>query len=480
MPTIELIENNLFKEDIPWMFMKALLFIVFMILSQGSVLVTEDLEITTYLEYTVLEVEELPEDVSAYTIIVIATPQTLYDESETERLKAFVENGGGLMLLAEDNNKDGTTLLLNQLSQEFLITFTQDRIYDEQNYTDYTSWVTLTKFPPHPVFQGVTTIVYTTGCSLESEGITVQTSQHAYAEKYDGLITHEKGDFPSCMAFVERGKGRIFACGDKELFDTYISLGDNTMFALNVFDWLAGSTDRIFKRLTDKSDAAQAITDLESLIQSANEKGLKEILPAPVERGETLLSEAKTLYDSYKYADALEKIQEANQIITDGEEQAQRMVDSKVKAAEECLSKIEVGARKYLPSQLEAARYYLQEIEKQKTYLEKIGKATSALTLCDEIRTGLQGAAEKEIRTASEKVEAYKGLFGRKSNHLARIHLEYAEESYSKGEFGDAIEFAQQSQIHSEKAEKEQKKDYILAVGVILIGVVLVYLYVRK
>ncbi|KYK29346.1 MAG: hypothetical protein AYK19_19890 [Theionarchaea archaeon DG-70-1] len=460
--------------------MKTFLVILLMITAQGSILVTEDLDITNYLEYTVAEMEDLPDDLSMYDIIVIATPETLYEESEIEAVKAFVESGGGLMLLAEDNNKDGTTLVLNQLSQEFLITFNQDRIYDDHNYVDHTSWIRITKFPPHPVFQGITTIVYTTGCSLESDGISVQTSQHAYAEKYDGLIIHEKGDFPACMTFVEMGKGRIFACGDKELFDTYISLGDNTLFALNVFDWLAGNQDRIFKRLTDKSEADQAITDGELLLTSANEKGLKEILPELTERAETLLEEAKTLYDSYRYADSLQKVDEAVQVITSGEEDAQKMVDSAVKAAEECLSKIEVGARKYLPSQLDAAHYYVEEIEKQTTYLEKIEKAHSALELCSEIRTGLEGAAEKEISIASEKMESYKGLFGRKSNHLARIHLEYAEDSYNKGEFGDAIGYAQQSQIYSDKAEKEQKKDYILVVGVILIGVVLVYLYVRK
>jgi hypothetical protein len=472
--------DKLFKDLSPLLFMRACLLIVLMVAAQGSVLVTEDLSITDYLEYTVAVADELPDDLSVYDVLVIATPSTIYGEDDIEAIRTFVESGGGLIFLAEENNKGGTTLILNLISEDFSITFNTDRIYDDQNYTEHTSWITIQQFPPHPVFQGITRIVYTSGCSLEAEGVLLQSSQNAYAEKYDGLVTHQKGDLPGCIAFVEVGEGRIFACGDKELFDQYLSLGDNTLFALNVFDWLAGNPGHISERLTNKEDASQLIPEVESLLYSANQKGLKEVLPHIAETAESLISEAKTLYDSYKYGDSLSKAQEAKRTIEDGEGKAEEMVDSHVKTAQQCLSSVEKGARKYLPSQYEAATYYMQEVDSQKTYSDKIDKADEASALCNEIRTGLKGAAEKEIKIAEEGVETYRGLFGRKAHHSARINLEYAQESYDNQDFGNAIEFALQSQNYSEEAAEEQKKDYIVFAVVVLICVVIVYLYVRK
>lgn len=460
--------------------MKACLLVLLIVTAQSSILATADLAITDIVEYSVLEPEAIPEDLSVYDVVVIATPSRVFTEEENERLKTFVEAGGGLMLLAEDNNKEGTTLALNQLSQLFSITFNVDRIYDDKNYVEHTSWVSIGAVLSHPVFQGVTTIVYMSGCSLAGEGILVKTGATAYAEKYDGLITHEKGDNPACMAFLEVGEGRIFACGDTELFDQHLSLADNTIFALNVFDWLTGNPDRIGTRLETKSQASQSLADVESLLVSVTQKGLQEVQPASVETAETLLSDAKTLYDTYRYADSLQKAGEARHSLKEGESKAQTMTDSQIKAAEECLSRIEKGAKKYLPSQYEAAVYYLKDVETQITYAQKMEKAGEALNLCEEISTGLQGAADKEVSIASEKVEAYSGLFGRKSNHSARVFLEYAEESYARGYYGDAIEYAQQSQIYSEKAAEEQKKDYILVVMVVVIGAFAVYLYVRK
>ncbi len=452
-----------------------------MLAAQESVLFTEELQVKDFLfEYTVLQSAQIPETLSAYDVIVISTPPRMYGESEIKALKAYVESGGGLMLLAEENNKDGTTLVLNQIAQEFSITFNSDRVYDDESYLDYTTWVNLTRLPLHPVFEGIASIIYTSGCSLEVKGTLVQASKGAYAEKYDGLIIHKKGDFPVCMAFLTVGKGRVFACGDKELFDKYLNFRDNTLFGMNVFDWLAGNTGRISERLKNKSEALQFRSEAESLVQSAVENGLKEVFPENITTAESLISEAKILYDSYRYAESRSKALDAQKSIREGESKAQALIDSKMAEVEDCLSRIEKSAQQYLPSQLEAARYYVRESEKQTTYSQKLEKLNSALSMCDEIRTELKGAAEKEISLAKEKVKAYKGLFGRASHHSAEINVQFAEESYAQGEYSDAIEYAKMSQSYSDIAVKEEKKDYYLGVGVILIAVLVIYVVVRK
>jgi hypothetical protein len=460
--------------------MKACLLILLLLSSQGSILVLEELDIQNILSYTIHTAEELPEDLSVYDAVVISTPSKLYTEDEINALNQYVQSGGGLMLLAEENNQGGSTLVINKIAEQFSIFFNTDRIYDDKNYTQHESWVNITPLPNFPVFQGVNTVVYASGCSLTANGVIVHTSSAAYAEKYDGITTYEKGETPACMAFVDAGKGRVFACGDKDIFDTYMSLKDNTLFALNVFDWVTGNTDAISHRLNYKRSSSRIMDEVESLIETAEENGLHEVYPEYIETAKNLLLEAHDFYQKYQYFEAHEKALTAKESIQTGEEAAENLVSEKIDEAETCLSRIEKGAQKYLPSQLEAAQYYMQEIKAQKTYNQKITKAEEALTLCNEIRTGLKGAADKEIGLAAEKVESYIGLFGRGAHHSARIHLEYAEESYAQENYGDAIEYAQQSQEYSDTAAQEQKKDYILAVGVILIGVLLIYVYVRK
>jgi ActR/RegA family two-component response regulator len=482
--------------------MKSMLFMLMFLLAQGSILFTEDLNVTTVLhDVTITVAMEVPDDFSSYEVIVISTPSTTFEEETMQHLLSFLESGGGIMLLAEENNLDGTTLVMNQIAQEFSIVFHSDRIYDDQHFYQHTSWISLKDFPDHPVFQGIATLVYPSGCSFQQsldrgpsedseesqaselamsvQGL-VSTSLHAYSEKYDGLVIHERGSQPACMGFFSVGEGRLFVCGDQDLFDSQLDLADNTLFALNVFDWLAGHTEAIAERFQYKSAAQTSISDAQSLLQSALSHGLEEIAPTTIEQAKALLEEAEQLFSAYRFVDSHGKAEEALRLLEQGERDAQATVDATISSAVTCVSRIEEGARDYLPSQLEAAQYYLQEIEEQSTYTQKIDRATQVLELCEEIRIGLQGAAEREIDEAATTLGTYKGIFGRKDHHSARIYLEYAEESYQKGDYGDAIVFAQQSQIYSEKVDQEQKKDYILLAGIIILCVVLVFIYVRK
>ncbi|MBU7033520.1 MAG: hypothetical protein HXS53_13400, partial [Theionarchaea archaeon] len=454
-----------------------------LILAQGSILFTDDLKVTTLLHDSSISVAmDIPADLSAFDAVVISTPPTMYSVEKIQQLKSYVESGGGIMLLAEENNLDGTTLVLNQIAQEFSIMFYSDRVYDDQNYYEHSSWISLTSFPSHPVFQGITSLVYASGCSFEVvepagtgdtqvrgaiavEGI-ITASSHAYSEKYDGLLVHERGSFPACIGFFTVGEGRMMVCGDLGLFHDQLDLADNTLFALNLFDWLAGNTENIAERLHYKSLASDNISSAQSLLQSALSHGLNEMNPIIIQQANFLIDEADRLFTSYHYEDSSRKAEEALHLIQQGESEAQAAVDAAIASAQTCISQIERGAREYLPSQLEAATYYFNEITDQETYKEKIEKAREVITLCEEIRVGLQGAAEREIEQATAAIGPYRGIFGRRDHHSARVYLEYAQESAEKGEYGEAIVFAQQSQIYSEKVEQEQKKDYVLLAGI--------------
>jgi hypothetical protein len=444
----------------------------------GVIIFSEKLNIMHKLEYTV-SVGKLPDDLSAYDVIIISTPSEIYGKNEIQNLKDFVETGGGLMLLAEENNKDGTTLKLNQISQAFSITFNIDRVYDDKNYFRYEEWPKLSSFPEHETFEDVENICYIGGCSIEADGISVQSSENAYAKKYDGLLTHEIGSCPVCMVFLEMGKGRIFACGDKELFDQYLNLEDNTIFALNVFDWLAGNPHRISERL-GKEEVFKLIEDFEKSLDDANEKGLEELLPEIVETAESLISEARILHNSCKYSGSIIRIKEAERLIEDGKRKAEEIVESHVKAAQECLSVIEEGAGKYLPSQYEDATSYIQKVDSQKTYSEKMDMADEALALCNEIQKELKEAAEKEINLAQEKVKSLKWFFRGTSYDLAQEYLVKARESSAEENYSDARDYAQKSEKCSAIAAEEQKRFPVLLGGMLLLVLLFIFLHRRR
>jgi len=316
--------------------------------------------------------------------------------------------------------------------------------------------------------------VYTSGCSIKAEGLLVQSSENAYAEKYDGMLTYKKGDFPTCMVFLEMGKGRVFACGDKELFDKYLFKEDNILFALNVFDWLAGNPDRIQERLDNKSEISQLISEIESELQSARDKGLEEVDPETVQNVETLISRARDLYDSYKFVDCQWIANQARECTREGESKAQKMVESKIETARVCLSGIEKEAREYLPSELKEAFDLLEEINHERTYFQKLEKAERALSLCEEIHIKL---AEREINLAIEMVKSYKGLFEKESHKSAQEYLENAKNSYDREDFSRAREYALQSQKYYSIAAEEQKVDYVLVGCSILLMVLVCFLY---
>ena len=148
-------------------------------------------------------------DLSQYGALVIAATSaygSAYSDAEAQLIGQFVENGGGLVILAEDSN---FTNNIYRVTAYFGVSVAQS--------------TGLNKILPgsdHPIYNGVGAI-----------------------EFYNGGEVSKDGTRFAITAF-EHGAGRVVVVGDSNLFDNrWLPAGDNRVFAANVFQWAAFMVD---------------------------------------------------------------------------------------------------------------------------------------------------------------------------------------------------------------------------------------------
>ncbi|HEX3073823.1 MAG TPA: glycoside hydrolase family 88 protein, partial [Ignavibacteriales bacterium] len=174
------------------------------------------------------------ESLSNMDIYIIVDPDTkketaapnFIDESSISVIIDWVNNGGTLVLLANDT--DNCELdHLNNLSQKFGITFTQT---SENRVTGSNFEMgKFDQFPAHPIFEGVNKIY------LKEISILNITAPVEAILEHDGKII---------MAGAHYGKGYVFAVGDPWLYNEYLDNRklpagfENYKAAENLFKWL--------------------------------------------------------------------------------------------------------------------------------------------------------------------------------------------------------------------------------------------------
>ncbi|MFW9843648.1 MAG: PHP domain-containing protein, partial [Candidatus Thorarchaeota archaeon] len=168
---------------------------------------------------------------SGYDILVIFFPQQALTAGELAAVEAFVNGGGGLLLvgISYDGIWGFTQTHLNALSTTFDITCNTDvftaatTTFSDHNVTyELTSWNT--------------NFATMGGCSLDLSG------------SAEAVITL---DGNTMVAVNDYGSGRVVVSGSPGpfIFYRYESLthGDSHMqFSLNVIDWLSGNPERVF------------------------------------------------------------------------------------------------------------------------------------------------------------------------------------------------------------------------------------------
>jgi hypothetical protein len=194
---------------------------------------------------------------SQYDICVLALPTQPFAPEEVAALKAFVANGGGLLLLAD---AFGGGTVLNPISQEFGITINSDVLadWDDSRPIRPFHFFIHTWPRPGPLTAYVDLVMYDWGSSL-----TLQDPAWAFGTGDpdtwidDGDGQQEPGETigsPVGMAAAEYGAGRVVAIGDANLFmNMYSREFDNAQLSVNVVDWLAGEEPAVLEPNTLES-----------------------------------------------------------------------------------------------------------------------------------------------------------------------------------------------------------------------------------
>ena len=165
-----------------------------------------------------------------YDILVLFFPVIPLTSGEIDAIHAFVDAGGGLLLVGVDNSNfwEFRSNYLNPISSGYGITF-QSNTVDE----------TVTSFATHNITYGVTSIT-TRGDDLKFCMMSVSTPAVSVVNSTSGSI----------IATSESGSGRVVGVGGPSIFYMYRKnaggFGESHFqMSVNIIDWLAGNPKRI-------------------------------------------------------------------------------------------------------------------------------------------------------------------------------------------------------------------------------------------
>jgi hypothetical protein len=200
-----------------------------------------------------------PKGLAKARVLVIANAQapegspegtSAFSDAEIAAVEAWVSQGGGLLLIADRAPFGGPA---RSLASAFRVTLDDNTILrrgdDGKPDGVLTIDVSADGEKTHPVFAGISTVVYVVGESLDGPGPILRAPKGAYSG-----ATNQAADGPSAagkpivLAF-SHGRGRVVVIGDAGIASAFgsrggsthrgISEADNALFVRNTLRWLA-------------------------------------------------------------------------------------------------------------------------------------------------------------------------------------------------------------------------------------------------
>ncbi|MEM3586925.1 MAG: hypothetical protein QXO71_06340 [Candidatus Jordarchaeaceae archaeon] len=169
-----------------------------------------------------------------FNAVVFACPdQSKLQPSEIRAVLDFVSRGGGAVLLSHAGGDPGLRTNLNELAENFGISFQNNQIFDDRQNFGMENLPKITKFKDHPVTEGITELAYSAGCSIKIVG-----------EAEALAITSRTAQPPDApiLAVSNYGNGKVVALGSYEIFRDRIMGGLNTsqnmVLLKNIFKWV--------------------------------------------------------------------------------------------------------------------------------------------------------------------------------------------------------------------------------------------------
>jgi Family of unknown function (DUF6421) len=153
-----------------------------------------------------------------------------YDDSEIAAIHAFVEGGGGLVILAE-SEQDKYDSNLGAIAASFGIGVEHATVQDYQHHHQAPSWVKSHPAGAHPVLAGVDSLVFYRAGTLSPNGVATP------------LVTTTASAAPASaplLAATTFGRGRVIVSADSDLFgDDCIDAFDHARLWQNIAYWTA-------------------------------------------------------------------------------------------------------------------------------------------------------------------------------------------------------------------------------------------------
>ncbi|SFR86988.1 protein of unknown function [Halomicrobium zhouii] len=189
------------------------------------------------------------------TLAVVLSPAEAYDERESAAVRAFVRDGGTL-LVAEDFGPNGNRLLRDVGARA---RFDGDRLRDERNYENSPALPTASAVGTHPYTRDVDSLglnhatavagnvtangtagAAANGTANETNAtVLVESSSYAYLDSNgnDQLDDDETLASSPVVTVESVGEGRVVAVSDPSLFiNTMLERADNRAFARNLYE----------------------------------------------------------------------------------------------------------------------------------------------------------------------------------------------------------------------------------------------------
>jgi tetratricopeptide (TPR) repeat protein len=307
-----------------------------------------------------------------YDVLIIASFENSYSSQEAEAIKQFVENGGGLLVLADPDAPN------NSISRSFDVLFSSETVNIGQKKVSPTSaksftwakrgvvlsvpkvyFITVDDFKDHPITKGIEEFGMYRGIPITeytSGKVLAETSKDTWADKSgEGIGSvgddEEEGPFPVMLAIENASKGRaVFFASSLSFWNCIVESEEhNTQLIANAVEWLGepGGPYKQYKAINEQaqqtlSDAlslyeshefSQAVSEFNNAIDMFEES--KEIYPnAEANEGieeadnyiikcETgikangIFDTAKGLYDKREYEKAIEEYEKAKSLYTE-------------------------------------------------------------------------------------------------------------------------------------------------------------------
>jgi len=199
-----------------------------------------------------------PELLSGTDILVLKCPTSPYTDAEVDTIVAFVQGGGGLLLIGDHTDVFGMNTFLNPVAERFGLHYNTDATYDLE--TGGLSAYTTNPLLHHPVMAHVPRFQFMTSCTLEptsllsalqTEDIMIGTGLSCEPGTYatENFFRESSASTDSAFGYglqaaaVRYGAGRVIAFTDSTVFSSFSVFTDGyTAFSLGVFSYLNQTT----------------------------------------------------------------------------------------------------------------------------------------------------------------------------------------------------------------------------------------------